>query len=124
MAKRKGPPRGGATAALIDPANPPEMTIDEVAELYPWQWALMRVTGLNEHKHPWRGYILAVSPNREDMSDALAREPRPSQLPPGTPPAEHYIFQAYRRIYRGPGYDEWLARVRGQSEADGPIAEG
>ena len=119
---KKGPPQGNVAA--IDPAHPPEMTVNEVAELYPEQWALMRVTGENEYHHPWRGHILAVSPRRGDITKALAREPRPSQLPPGADPGEYYVFQAYRHIYPGPELDAWLAQVRGESGTDGAAAEG
>ena len=121
MSKHKGPPRGSAIP--IDPANPPEMTIDEVAERYPGQWVLMRVTGENQYHHVWRGHILAVSPDEGDVNEALSREPKPSQLPPGVKPGRYCVFQAYRPIYPGPELDAWLARVRGQAKADGPGAK-
>jgi hypothetical protein len=122
MSKRKGPPRDNAAA--IDPANPPEMTVNEVADLYPGQWVLMRVTGENEYHHPWRGRILAVSHDERDIDEVLSREPRRSQLPPGVKPGEYYVFQAYRHTYPGPELDAWLARVRRHNKTDGPVAQG
>ena len=121
MSKRRGPPQGNSVP--IDPANPPEMTVDEVAELYPGQWVLMRVTGENEYRHPWRGHILAVSHDDRHIPKALSREPKRSQLPPGVKPPEYYIFQAYRPIYPGPEWDAWLARVRMHGKTDGPVAQ-
>jgi hypothetical protein len=123
MAEKRQPRRKKESTPMIDPANPPEMTINEVADLYPGQWALMRVTGENEYKHPWRGHILAVSPRRADITEALAREPRPSQLPPGVRPDRHCVFQAYRPIYPGPELDAWLAKIRERGMTDGPSAQ-
>jgi|SRR5215213_2290651 len=121
MGKKKGPPQGNVAA--IDPDNPPEMTVDEVADLYPEQWVLMRVTGENEYHHAWRGHILAVSHKRSDITRALAREPRRSELPPGVRPGRYYVFQAYHYIYPGPEWDARLAQIRAQAKVDGPIAQ-
>ena len=122
MARKKKPPR--RTAGIdIDPANPPEMTVNEVAEVYPEQWVLMRVTDENEYHHPWRGHILAVSHDERHINQALSREPRPSQLSPDVAPPRYYVFQAYRHIYPGPELDAWLAQVRGHGNTDGPLAQ-
>jgi hypothetical protein len=122
MSKRRGPPKGKAVA--IDPANPPELTVDEVADLYPGQWVLMRVTEDNEYHQAWRGHILAVSDDECDLNEVLAREPKRSQLPPGVKPGRYYVFQAYHYIYPGPEWDAWLAWARRHNKTDGPVAQG
>ena len=122
MGKKKDPPRR-TTGIDIDPANPPEMTVNDAAEIYPEQWVLMRVTGENEYHHPWRGHILAVSHDERHIDEALAHEPRRSQLPPGVQRPRYYVFQAYRHIYPGPELDAWLAHIRGHGTTDGPVAQ-
>ncbi len=121
MDKHKGPPQG--KVAGIEPANPPELTVNEVAELYPEQWVLMRVTGENEYHHPWRGHVLAASHDERQINEALSREPRPSQLPPGVPAGRYYMFQAYRHVYPGKELDAWVAQIRGCGKTDDPAAE-
>jgi hypothetical protein len=105
-------------------AEPPEMTVNEAAEVYPDQWVLMRVTGCNEYRMPWCGHILAASPDEREITAALGREPRPSELPAGVPPAHYYIFQAYPRVFGGEALQAVLARICGRRVADGQAAEG
>ena len=102
----------------VEAPAPPEMTVNEVAEVYPEQWILMRVTGQNEHQMPWRGHILAASPDRTRITEALAREPRPSELPAGLPPAHYYVFEAYPRVYGGEALQSALALLCGRKDAD------
>jgi hypothetical protein len=123
MAQKPQRRREKLTAPAIDPDDPPEMTIDEVADRYPGQWFLMRVTGENEYKHAWRGHILAVSPDERQINEALSREPRRSELPPGVKPGRYVVSQAYRPIYPGPELDAWLARIRAQQTTDGHRAQ-
>jgi hypothetical protein len=118
MATNNDQSRAGAAT------EPPEMTVDEVVELYPGQWILMRVTGLNEHKDPWQGQILAASYDEDEITEALGREPRPSSLPTGTRPPLHYIFQANPSRYGGEGLLEQLAQLEDEDDLDASSAQG
>jgi hypothetical protein len=116
------------SAPRVDSVNtatePPEMTVNEVAEAYPEQWVLMRVTRENEYRAPWRGHILAVSPERKRISEALGREPKPSSLPPDEPRPLYYVFQAYPHFYGGEALQALLAQWREADGVNGQTAEG
>lgn len=123
MAMKKDRPQQRRTKNIEAP-EPPEMTVNEVAEAYPEQWILMRVTGQNEHQMPWRGHILAASPDERNVTAALGREPRPSSLPPGAPRPHYYVFQAYPHVFEGEALQTLMSKLCGRGRADGEIAQG
>lgn len=88
--------------AARTPAEPPvERTVDETIALYRGQWILMKVTGFYQDGWPERGWILAHSLRRGDISKALAKEPPRSDRPPDAPYGPYYIFRAFPRIRSG-----------------------
>lgn len=96
-------------------AEPGEHTFDEAIALHYGEWVLMKVTAHNEYAEPARGYVLAHSPRRRDISEALGKEPLRSELPPGAP--LYYIFKAYPRVHVGETFDQAAARFAQQRAA-------
>jgi hypothetical protein len=90
MAARK------SRSKLVDPApntvaapttprrERPLMTVEEVIAAWQGEWALMRVLAFDLRGWPYYGEIVAHSPDRGAISEALAGEPRPN--PPGSTP--------------------------------------
>lgn len=97
------------------------LSYDEIVERYHAQWILLKVTGEDEHRNPSEGYVLAHSKSRGRINQALAKEPRPSELPLGTPRPEYCIFQAYPRVYSGEALAEIIARWEVEGEPRGRL---
>ena len=81
----------------IAPEGPPVLTVNEIIARHRDEWILMRVTGFDAEGWPERGYLLAHSPRRGDISDALAKEPRRSDMAPDAPYQPTYVFNAFPR---------------------------
>jgi hypothetical protein len=88
-------------------ADRPLMTMDEVIATWQDEWVLMRVLAFDLDRWPYYGEIIAHSPDRRSISDALAGEPRWS--PPGSTP--YYIFNAFPRVRSGPEYEAAVAKL-------------
>ena len=88
-------------------AERPRMTMDEVIAAWEGEWVLMRVLAFDLTGWPYYGEVVAHSPSRAAISEALAGEPRPS--PPGATP--YYIFKANPRTRSGPEYEAAMARL-------------
>ncbi len=97
------------------------LSYDEIVARYPAQWILLKVTGEDEHRNPSEGYVLAHSRSRGRINQALAKEPRPSELPPDAPQTEYCIFQAYPRVYSGEALAEIIARWDAEGEPGGRL---
>lgn len=124
MATKKNPPRRPGAARGDTVAEPPEMTVNEAAAVYPDQWVLMRVTGRNEYQMPWRGHILAVSPEEQEITEALRREPRLSSIAAGAPRPLYYVFQAYPHVFEPEALRGLFTKRCEPRRADGQAAEG
>lgn len=64
-------------AAGDNPSSGPpvEQTIDDVIVRYYGEWILMQLTGFDAYHHPERGYLLAHSPDRREISRVFAMQP-------------------------------------------------
>lgn len=82
---------------LAAPNGPPELSVEEVIACHRDEWILMRVTGFDEDGWPERGYLLAHSPRRGDVSEALAGDPLRSDATADAPNQPTYIFNAFPR---------------------------
>jgi hypothetical protein len=84
------------------PANaggsPVERTVEETIKLHRGEWILMKVTGFDEDGWPERGFVLAHSPRRGDISKALRKEPPRADRGPDAPYEPYYVFRAFPRI--------------------------
>ncbi len=58
-------------------AERPLMTVEEVIATWQGEWVLMRVLAFDLRGWPCYGEVIAHSPDRAAISDALAEEPRP-----------------------------------------------
>lgn len=86
------------------PSNPadvdhssPLRTVEETITLHGGEWILMKVTAFDEDGWPERGLVLAHSPHRSDISEALRKEPPRSPQPPEAPYEPYYIYNAFPR---------------------------
>ena len=86
-----------STNGQSPPDGPTELTVDEVIALHRDEWILMKVTGFDEDGWPKKGFVLAHSPRRDDISKALAEEPPRAEPRPGTPHEPYYVFNAFPR---------------------------
>ncbi len=77
--------------------GPSERTVDETIALHRDEWILMKVTGFDEDGWPEKGFVLAHSPRRSDISDALAKEPPRTERAPDAPYQPYYVFNAFPR---------------------------
>jgi len=75
--------------------------IDEAIVLHYGEWILMKVTGFDDHKMPYKGIVLAHSPSRDEVSQVLRTEPLRSTLPPDAPYQPYYTFKAFQRARVG-----------------------
>jgi len=78
--------------------GPVERLVDEAIALYRGQWILMKVTANDGDNMPAKGYVLAHSPRRADISKALAKEPPRSAVAGDAPSQPYYVFKAYPRL--------------------------
>ena len=85
-------------------SEPPELSIDEAADLYPGEWIFMKVLAVDEHDSPVRGQILAHSPHRigivQAEKQALSSAERPEH--------SYWSGQAVHYITTGQGMRESL----------------
>jgi hypothetical protein len=93
--------------------EPIEMTYDEANERFNGEWVLMKILEFGEYHWPGRGIVLAHPKRRKPVQERLAQEPKPSQLPPGTPEPHYSIFAAYPRKRSGA---EWRATIERASK--------
>jgi hypothetical protein len=94
-------------------------SVDEVIALYPKEWILMRVTEHDDEGWPSRGYVLAHSMSRDDISDVFQREPARADMPLEVRHQPYYIFRAFPRSKdpNDPGYIEAAERFAAQLES-------
>jgi hypothetical protein len=95
-------------------SDPTELSFDEAIALYYGEWVLMRVTAVDEHDNPSRGYVIAHSTERDDISDALRRELPRAVRPSNSAPQRYYTFSAFARVHIGETEDEAAARFAAQ----------
>lgn len=95
----------------------PSRSIDDVIATFKDEWILLRITALDENHAPAQGQVLAHSPSRKAISRRLAKEPKPSELPPGAARPSYYIFHAHQRIRTREGLTEVLERFN-REESD------
>lgn len=91
------------------------MAIDEVVERHPGEWILLRVTAYDERRLPSHGWIVAHAPSQTRLTEAFAKEPTRSELPPGT---SYYVFHAHPRVFSGDAWRAILDRVAHEDDAD------
>ena len=94
---------GRGSEATAVPPDGVLMTMDEAIAQFHGEWVLMKVAEHDEDHWPSKGYVIAHSPQRADISAALALEPPRSALPPDAPKQPYYVFLAYPRARSGPG---------------------
>ncbi|MGH2562665.1 MAG: hypothetical protein ACRDJH_26705 [Thermomicrobiales bacterium] len=97
--------------------EPQEQTFDEAIARYYGEWVLMKITAFNEHAEPTRGYVLAHSPRRRDVSDVFKKVPARSELPPESPYQPYYTFKAFARVHVGETFEQAAARFAEQRAA-------
>lgn len=102
-----------APVATDDPGRE-ERSFDEAIALYEGEWVLMKVTAFGAYHRPERGLVIAHSPDRGAISEALRKEP------PRLPDASYqpyYTFSAFPRLRPGETQDEAAVRVAAQRAA-------
>jgi hypothetical protein len=87
------------------------MTMNEAIARFHGEWVLMKVTEYDADHWPSKGYVIAHSPKREGISEALALEPPRGLLPPDAPRLRYYVFLAYPRVRSGPEYRAAAAKL-------------
>ena len=104
--------RSSALASIDD--LPREMTFDEAIAMYYKEWVLFKILEFNEYHEPVRGLVIAHSPSRAAISEALAREPPRS---PDAPYQPYYTFNAFPRLHHGETLEQGRARFAAQRAA-------
>ena len=89
----------GATESL------PSLTIEEVGDLYPNQWIILKATELDERQRIIRGQVLSHSRSTRKFRDGLERVRHEQPLAP------IYIFVGGERRLTGPEAREVIARA-------------
>ena len=86
------------------------MSVNEAIARFRGEWVLMKVTEYDEDHWPSRGYVIAHSPDREEINAAI---PLRSQevISPEAPRQPHYVFLAYPRAR---SLAEYLAMSKGE----------
>jgi hypothetical protein len=79
------------------PTDAPVMTVNEVIAQCRNEWILMKVAGFGDDGWPERGHVLAHSPRRGDISQALAAQPPRTERPADAPYRPFYVFNAFPR---------------------------
>ena len=85
-----------------------ECSFDEAIARYEGEWVLFKITEFGEYQDPERGIVIAHSPDRGAISEALAKEP-PRQ--PGGPYQPYYTFNAFFRLRPDETEEEAAVRV-------------
>ena len=88
-----------------------EEEYDRVIARYYKEWLLYQVTKWDENRRPELGYLIAHSPSRAEISEALAKEPLRSK-DPDAPYRPYYLFFARPELRRGETLAEGRARFR------------
>jgi len=91
-----------------------EVSFDEAIALYYGEWVLMKITEFDEHHVPVKGFVIAHSPKRGDVSVALAAEPPRVE---GSPYQPYYAFNAFPRVHIGETFDQAVERFAAQRAA-------
>ena len=91
-----------------------ERTFDEAIALYYGEWVLMKVLEFDEHFIPVRGLVIAHSPDRGAISEALKREPLRQ---PDAPYQPYYTFSAFPRVRPGETFEQAAERFAVQRAA-------
>ena len=92
-------------------ADRQELSFDEAIALYYGEWVLMKITEFNEHHEPVKGFLIAHSPKRGDVSVALAAEPLRVE---GSPYQPYYTFNAFPRVHVGETFNQAVERFASQ----------
>lgn len=71
------------------PTERRDVSIAQVSEMHPNEWVLLQVTGHDQNRLPDQGVVVAHSPRRAAISEALAQH-APSRQPMSRPPL--YVF--------------------------------
>jgi hypothetical protein len=98
-------------AAEQNGATRVEEEYDRVITRYYREWLLYQVTKWDETHRPELGYLIAHSPSRAAISEALRKEP-PRSKDPDAPYRPYYIFFARPELRRGETLEEGRARFR------------
>jgi hypothetical protein len=103
----------GQPASAAEQSSGEFMSVNEAIARFRGEWVLMKVTEYDEDHWPSRGYVIAHSPEREGISEALRHEPPRGTLPPEAPRLMYYVFLAYPRArslaeYKAMGGDDDL----------------
>ncbi|HEY7033378.1 MAG TPA: hypothetical protein VH482_18705 [Thermomicrobiales bacterium] len=93
-----------------------DYTVDEVIALCRDQWILMRVTGFDDRHRPERGFVLAHSFRRAEISRALAQEPPPAAAASDAPRPMYAIFRAFPRVQPGTEGDHAFADLIAEAD--------
>ena len=91
-----------------------EIAFDEAIARYYGEWVLMKITEFNEHHEPVKGYLIAHSPRRGDLSEALKTEPPKVK---GSPYQPYYPFKAFPRTHVGETLEQAFDRFTAQRAA-------
>src|SRR5262249_50521995 len=85
------------------------MSVNEAIARFRGEWVLLKVTEYDEDYWPSRGYMIAHSPDRDAISEAI---PLRSQEPtmPDAPRQPYYVFLAYPRVRSGPEHRAAMAQ--------------
>lgn len=93
------PPSERAAVAV---QGAPQLTVEQTIALHRGEWILMKVSAFDQEGWPERGYLLAHSPRRGDISRALRREPQREDRAEDAPYEPYYIFRAFPRTRTDP----------------------
>ena len=88
-----------------------EEEYDRVIARHYGEWVLYQVTEWDETERPVLGYLIAHSPSRAAISEALAKEPLRSKAP-DAPYRPYYTFFARPEARVGESIEEARARFR------------
>lgn len=101
-------------AGAVGDSGPEARSFDEAIALYEGEWVLMKVIEFDAFYRPERGLVIAHSPDRGAVSEALRKEP------PRLPDASYqpyYTFNASPRMHSSEAYDDAAARIAAQRAA-------
>ena len=111
--------RSRATPAIPSDATSGghELSVDEVIARYHGEWILLLVTRFDERFNPVQGVVVAHSPDRQQVSAALRREPPRAALPASKPSGHYYTFKAFPRVHVGETDEQAEARFNARRAA-------
>jgi hypothetical protein len=91
--------------------SPPYLDRSDAIDRYKGQWVLMRVTKFDVAGWPLHGEVLAHSPRRKKISEALAGLPPQNDTGAYSP---YYVFRASPRAHSGPGFADAMQELTAQ----------